>query len=218
MKIGHGVVGWDGVERRSDRYGSIHLADEPYDGKAATKTSIERLAVKDLVGKKVRLTCKVVEARKSGHLGDLTHRIFTETPEVGEVIDLGVGIFDTEAGWDGTPSFLLKPEDERDEFWMDPRKLYRLHDQTVDVFAEETSEPCHPKPNLKAANTGGICTGEPDGSIQVKAKQEGAHRILPHVEKIGDGMFMMTPPSGKTGETFKIEHDPHYRRTRFQRN
>jgi hypothetical protein len=41
---------------------------------------------------------------------------------------------------DGVPAVVLRPGDPRDELWIDPRKLYRLHDQTVELLIEETED------------------------------------------------------------------------------
>ena len=127
MKIGQGVFGWDGEERRSNRYGSFNLLHSNCKVSIPTK----------LYGKRVRITCKVLKSRKSKHIGDLFLGIGPTQPEVGEVIELGVGVLHTEpCDWDerGNPTIILKPEDGRRELWIDPRKLYRLHDQTVEVF------------------------------------------------------------------------------------
>lgn len=54
---------------------------------------------------------------------------------MGEIVDLGVGeIFVTSQDWGaGKVGIGIKPADGRETDWLDPRKLYRLHDQTVEV-------------------------------------------------------------------------------------
>lgn len=215
MKIGHGVFGWDGFERRSNRYGAIHLSDTPYgEGPAACKVMHDKAALKKLSGKRVRITAKVIENRKSGHLGDASLKIVPSQPDVGEEIDLGVGEFEVTVGYDGSPDILLKPSDGRDEFWMDPRKFYRLHDQTVDVFAEETTDAFSPVPDVKIPDENVAIVVE-DG-FQVKSKGRGAHRIAPNIERLGepgDGLFMLTPlgSDATPGTKFKVTPEPRNR-------
>lgn len=206
MKIAHGVFTWDGQERRSDRYGAIHLANRPYDGTGGiTKVHHEIEQLSKLRGKRVHVTCVVLESRKSGHVGDLSHQIFPTQPEVGETIDLGVGYLFLEEGYDGTPDICLHPEDGRKVFWMDPHKLYRLHDQTVDIFIEKTSEECSPRPMLTTVDTSAVDVG--DGSYQVKHAKEG-DRILPSVTRLGDGAFLLESSPGR-GERLEVQKVPH---------
>lgn len=50
--------------------------------------------------------------------------------------------------WDSsvTTSVGLEPEDDRPTLWLDPRALYRLHDQTVDLFVTDGGdEPWRPE-------------------------------------------------------------------------
>ena len=156
QQLGHGIFSWSGDERRSDRYGSFILLDAPY-GKAACLVPTYNLDLaQKLEGKRVRIVVKVIEPRMSGHAGDLFLGIFPSTPEAGEMVVLGVGIFSVQP--DGQDeqinSTVLAPGDGREVFWIDPRKLYRLHDQTVDVWVEETTEAVSPAPNLKAGESG----------------------------------------------------------------
>jgi hypothetical protein len=55
---------------------------------------------------------------------------------------------------------VLAPSDGRETFWMDPRKLYRLHDQTVDVLVEETADEFTVAPDLKASEPGVVIVDE----------------------------------------------------------
>lgn len=191
MKIGSGIFGWSSYERQSDRYGSFGLGSEPFDKPACIEPQLDLKALQGLQGKRVKVTVKVIETRSSGHAGDRSHGIFPVTPELGETIELGVGRLDIEPNqYADVTGIVLRPEDGREVFWIDPYKLYRLHDQTVEVFAEETTEPCHSAPVLGQASEEAINNG--DGSYQVKTRRS-AVRVLPNFERIGDGLFSMSP-------------------------
>jgi hypothetical protein len=83
----------------------------------------------------------VVETRQSGHLGDWFHGIGPTTPEQGEIILLGEGAFFSEKSEDlGCLQVGLRPADKRQEFWLDPKALYRAHDQTVELYFEEEAQ------------------------------------------------------------------------------
>jgi len=216
-KLGHGVFTWDGSERRSDRYGSFNLCAEPYSGAPVAKPSYDTALADKLEDKRVRLVARVVSTRKSGHIGDLFHGFHPSTPEVGEEVDLGVGIFHSEpCDYDkGVTSTSLIPGEPptRETFWLDPRKLYRLHDQTVDVFVEETTAEFSPEPEFKKADEGMTANG--DGSLQTKhVKLSGRVRLKPKIERLGEGLLQMTfPGSFKAGE--RIEYDLEGNPTRY---
>ena len=199
-KLGHGVFAWNGEERRSDRYGAFVMSDSPYASKPAAKAKTNQTLLNSLVGKRVRLVAKVIENRESGHLGDLFHKISPTKPEVGEEIDLGVGTLLTEPSWEeGTPCIILKPGDGRPTLWLDPRKLYRLHDQTVDLYVEETTDPFSEAPDLTLKEDPGVLdSGESDRSLQVKQVPLPT-KVAPVFEEVGDGMFIMdwTPKKGR---------------------
>ncbi len=133
-RVGHGVLTWDGEERRSDRYGAICLMAETFEGQPiVTGRSLDVARLEGLEGQRVKVWAKVVESRKSGHVGDDFLKVYPSQPEVGEVIELGVGILALPmVPWNGQPAVALLPGDGRKKFWMDPRALYRGHDQTVD--------------------------------------------------------------------------------------
>jgi len=191
-----GIFGWEGAERRSNRYGAIHMCSEPYEGPARALAT-HRGCLMTLLGKRVHLTVKVIESRKSTHLGDQGLRIFPIQPETGETVDLGVGYLGVEPGWDGTNDIVLRPEDGRTVFWLDPHKMYRLHDQTVEVYIEETTAPCSPAPEIEAS-TEQEAFDNGEGSFQLKNVAAGEEiRILPHVEDLGGGMFSFSLQPGK---------------------
>jgi len=212
IKLAHGVFTWSGSERRSDRYGSFNLLAEPFEGAEVTEVTYDRELAKKLEDKRVRILVRVLATRKSKHIGDLFLGIKPSTPEVGEEVDLGVGIFHTEpCEYDSKvlSTFLVPGEPpSRDTFWFNPRKLYRLHDQTVDVFIEETTEEFTPAPNLKQETDEGLIASG-DGSFQSKGVElSGRTRIKPRVEPIGDGMFVMTQPGAfKQGERVDFDQE-----------
>jgi hypothetical protein len=121
--LGEGVLNWSRSERITDRYGAIHLAATPMDGPYATWENAP-------AGQQGSLTAHVTETRPSGHIGDLFRGIGPSTPEVGEAVTLGTGTLFTETD-DSVPSIGVRPDDGRETDWMDPRALYRVHNQTV---------------------------------------------------------------------------------------
>lgn len=216
IKIGTGVLSWDGSERRTDRYGAIVLDHGTYPGERVCEARLDLPALEALLHKRVRLVAVVLAARPSGHIGDLSHGIFPSQPDVGERVELGVGELDFETLEWSPPviAIALEPRDKRDvltreTFWMDPRKLYRLHDQTVELFAEETSDPLHAAPNLKKAKAGAVGAVEEEGSIQLKGIDPHTEKIrtVPAVVPLGDGAFVVSGPEIKPGKRVNITVD-----------
>lgn len=96
------------------------------------------------------LVAEITEARESYHIGDMFHGFYPETPEVGERVELGYGMLFVEEAYReaGLPRYAvgLQPvealgarefEGERigpDVFWLNPRRLYRCHAQTVNLY------------------------------------------------------------------------------------
>lgn len=151
--IGRGIFQWDSKERRSDRYGTFALVSHDDDsettrnGKKITFSDftaddpaafLDDKALSDWLGKSVSIALRVVETRQSRHIGDLFRGIAPTTPEVGEIIDLGSGVLFTEpSGWAvGDVLLGMRLDDGRDTDWMNPAKMYRAHDQTVEVHVE----------------------------------------------------------------------------------
>jgi hypothetical protein len=137
--IGEGVLSWHPGERISDRYGTVFLMT----GGDSLHEPAGYVPVPDdaPVGLPGRLVAEVQATRKSTHVGDLFRGLWPETPEVGERIVLGEGrlfcqTVDREEGIEAvgcTP----EPEDLRDRDWLDPRALYRAHEQTVRLVFED---------------------------------------------------------------------------------
>jgi hypothetical protein len=133
-----GIFTWDGIERRSDRYGAVNISATDFDSTARVERKFDIDGLRQLVGKRVSIKARVLAVRDSGHLGDLFRGIFPSRPDVGEVIDLGQGTLALEAcSWDEFPAIALKPPDGRQHDWYAPHKLYRLHDQTVELMVSE---------------------------------------------------------------------------------
>lgn len=126
VELGQGQLWWPRFERQTDRYGTIFLCTGPDGADYVTFESAP-------VGSRGRLVAVVLETRPSVHCGDLTRGLAPMTPAVGEEITLGAGTVFTEADPDtGLPTAVgLVPDDGRDEDWLDPRALYRCHNQTV---------------------------------------------------------------------------------------
>ena len=128
-----GVFGWPAGERRSDRYGMIMISEAPYDGPAQDNLySFQPNDLIPLVGKKVSISARVIVTRESKHIGDMFRGIFPATPKLGQTFNLGTGkLFCDDS--DDMFRFGIEPDDGRANDWFDPKKLYKLHDQTVEL-------------------------------------------------------------------------------------
>ncbi len=191
-KLGFGVFTWDGEERRNHRYGCFVLLNTNYDGDVKADCFVDYSVLQKFLTKKVRLLAKVTESRKSSHVGDLFLKVFPTQPDVGEIVDLGIGYLSHGSlpDWATTPPLGLKPNDKRMQLWMDPRKLYRLHDQTVEIYVQETQDECSPVPtgfDLDEKGTEDLG----DGSFQSKNVDIHNLKVPPTIEKVGDGMFIL---------------------------
>lgn len=136
--LSEGTLNWSRYERIGDRYGAIHIE---------TGNEIYANFADAPLGTVGTLIAEVVEARKSGHIGDMFHGFSPETPDVGERIVLGTGtLFAEELDDYDITAIGVRPLTETrdwngasggpDTFWMDPRALYRAHEQTVRLVFE----------------------------------------------------------------------------------
>jgi hypothetical protein len=123
-ELGTGVLDWEREERISDRYGLVELFLRP-----GELVKLNRVT-EQLHGK---LFAIVREVRESHHIGDLFHGVGPTVPEVGERVELGTGAIFFEDDAVG-----LVPDDYRTTLWLDIRGLYRLHNQTVTLYFEES--------------------------------------------------------------------------------
>lgn len=125
--IGTGRLNWPREERVCDRYGCVVLG--PDVDAAASRLPLD--LPED--GGKGQIVAEVLATRQSTHIGDLFHGLRPETPNVGEMIVLGEGhAFHKADEWG--EAIGLKPLAPRETFWLDPKSLYRCHDQTVNLY------------------------------------------------------------------------------------
>lgn len=199
--IASGIFMWSASERRGRRYGYIYNADTNYnsDVKVEPKTLVDVMS--KFEGKRVRFIAKVIENRQSGHAGDLFcyPRMFPVMPEAGEEIVVGIGTFsttsdpDTVAGSADNIAFGVIPSDGRDYFWIDPRVIYRLHDQTVELYVEETTEADLPLSDVVDEAVEGKVISNGDGSFQVVGKKIPKEmKLAKKLTRLGEGCFMLS--------------------------
>jgi hypothetical protein len=207
--IGYGVFTWGSPERQTGRYGFVYPDKSDFEDTMSLEPRLDVKACRRLQDKHVKLICVVRETRPSGHAGDRFLRIFpNKLPlvTVGEEVMVGIGnFFATNCDW--APHKIqigLKPTIDRDENWLDARILYRLHDQTVDFYVEETDEPDHPDPQLKPEREEGAI-GNGDGTLQIRTKRPLTEVRLNRIENLGGGVFSVTPPSGKEDEFQELQ-------------
>ena len=211
MKIGQGIFMWSAPERRLGRYGVCWMADETFDSQVKIKPEFDYDAAVALTGQNVKLFCKVLESRVSGHAGDKLLGINPSRPEVDEVVELGVGPCYLEADEYAPGGFAIgiRPTSDRPKYWIDPRKFYRLHDQMVELFVEPSDEPetRDPTPFLKQVSAEGVAISNGDGTFQIygaMTKNENGLTLKPIIQKISEeedgGCFMITRPHGNDNE------------------
>lgn len=198
-KIGSGIFSWCSSERRSRRYGTLWLTGSNYENSEHANVEWLKETAMAFVGKRVSIYAVVVKSRVSGHAGDHSIGMSPSRPKEGEKIDLGVGRFFISE--EAFKTCGISPSDGRSEFWIDPTALYRLHDQTVEIFAEETEAQETPRPNIVAEN-GAFSNG--DGTFQVSgAEFETGVFIPPVITDLGGGAFSVTTPIGSKGSRIR---------------
>ena len=134
--LAFGVLSWFRSERVSDRYGSVSVYNEDSMGTHLIDNSKINLdEVEKFTGKKGKLICEVLDTRESTHIGDMFHGFFPKTPQVGQKFTLGEGTLFSEQ-IDDQKAVGVEPEDGRNAFWLDPKKLYNVHEQTVNLYFE----------------------------------------------------------------------------------
>jgi hypothetical protein len=228
MVVTKGIFTWNADERRSNRYGGFFLGDSNYnESRFCPDAYCDPDNLEQFQEQKVKITATVVETADSGHMGDMflflpetpDQHIKPSRPDVGEVVVVGVGTLLVRYYEEGVgkKAFFLKPSDGRNKFWIDPRVLYRLHDQTVTISIEPTEEEEFPVTDLlDKTNTDvvrKVCDDDKGTAFQIKGKQPVNLHIKPLVERLGNGVFMMRNPltnapvgtdvSKNTGEVVK---------------
>jgi hypothetical protein len=126
--LGTGILNWPSVERRSDRYGYVHLYTDVIPLDVSTQDDPTYVSLTQTQGKG-QLIARILATRQSQHIGDLFRGFFPSTPTVDEEIILGTGTVDYEGYEVG-----LRPCPHRETDWLDPRQLYRCHEQTVQLL------------------------------------------------------------------------------------
>jgi hypothetical protein len=193
---GFGIFTWGSHERVSDRYGSFVLDRTNFGGDATVTPKLDDLS--PLLGRRTKVTIRVVDTRKSGHIGDAFLGISPTTPDLGAMFEFIGNLHIGPADWGGHNQIVIAPLDGRRTFWMNPEALYQLHDQTVEVTFEETTDPC-PAPFVFGKSEKGIIDNG-DGSFQTKNVDPTKEvRLVPDIEYLGDGTFIMRPPSSVAG-------------------
>jgi hypothetical protein len=136
--LGTGVLTWNRDERISDRYGTVYLIDEGHNSNMLEPSPSIIKSVDGLVGKRGALLARIIESRKSTHIGDLFRGVGPRKRAVGVVLKLGSGELFAEPAIDGGLCVGLKPGDGRETDWLDIRALYDAHEQTVELAFDET--------------------------------------------------------------------------------
>lgn len=87
-----------------------------------------------LIGRHGELQATILEARQSPHIGDIARGIAppNEPLPVGTTLIFGAGRLFTE-NEEGFPVVGVKPLNDRENDWLDPHELYKLHNQTVEL-------------------------------------------------------------------------------------
>ena len=134
--IGTGGLNWFTNERVTDRYGTVNMMlNNTNNEQIAENACLFDDIIKQYIGKKGKLICKVLQTRQSTHIGDIIHGLYPSTPNIGDEIELGEGFLFLEySKKEDIWKVGLKPEDDRDTFWLNPKSLYKLHEQTVDLY------------------------------------------------------------------------------------
>lgn len=152
-----GQFNWNGLERRSDRYGGIMLlgAHDDWDS-PAPRVSLDPLLC--FIGQRVKITARVLETRNSYHVGDLSRGIYPTKPDIGWVVELGIGTVRDIEDVGGHDHLLFQRDGRPDNGpdWMDPAVLYKLHCQTVELTIQETDEPAQAAPPSETSEVSGF--------------------------------------------------------------
>jgi hypothetical protein len=125
--VGCGVLTWCRTERISDRYGTVWLMESD-SGEPS-----------EIVCPKGRgkLFALVIEARKSGHIGDILRGLYPSKPTNGDRFELGEGTAFLQK-MDGVICVGVKPGD-RENDWLNPECLYRCHNSLVELHWEPSA-------------------------------------------------------------------------------
>lgn len=136
MILGQGKLAWHRKERVSDEYTSVFLIDPN-----GNKISLNQKNLKKMKGEYGELRAKVVNGRKSNHIGDIVCGLVQDNiPEDGKEYILGRGtLFERTDGIRTTsnPEFTnpigVEPY-EKNGHWMRSDNLYKIHNSTVHLI------------------------------------------------------------------------------------
>jgi hypothetical protein len=141
VELGRGVLSWNSVERRTDRYGTIWLLPEGSSSLTSDQPASLVKYAREWDGEFGDIIAVVTASRESTHIGDLLRGIFPSRPEVGEIIVLGSGLLYFEPSLHGGHDVGLVPTDGRARDWLDVPALYRAHEQSVALYFHPRSVP-----------------------------------------------------------------------------
>lgn len=217
--IGSGIFTWCSSERRSGRYGTFFLTTSDFEERVQRDVHLDVAALRALEGLNVRIALRILESRPSGHIGDQFLRVFPGAPPPeGSLVELAVGrLLVADHSYHAVrhhPTQLgigTVPSDGRSELWLDPRLLYLLHDQTVELLIEETGDPeSAPSPLLDQPVKDGVMMAADGETMQFRGagfEHCSLVTILPDVEPVPGG-FLITPPRPEPGKRMNAVPGP----------
>lgn len=129
--LGEGVLDWPNMERVSDRYGVVDLKHEPHGDTCVIFDDVTAPTHGTLVAVVLDVLDEWAYEDRNG-IGALYQR-----PAANEAITLGTGTLFTEefdSMHGDRPGRILigvRPDDGRDERWLNPAELSRVHNQRV---------------------------------------------------------------------------------------
>ncbi|MCK2243687.1 MULTISPECIES: hypothetical protein [unclassified Crossiella] len=132
--VGTGVLNWNSLERHTDRYGTVHLHST---ANAPSPVSFDHAPI----GARGHLVAVILEAPPAlTHWGS-THRGEPEPVTVGTEVTLGTGTLFVESSPDGDTEIGVRPDDGREENWLDPTALIRCWEHTVRLELRPDNHP-----------------------------------------------------------------------------
>ena len=126
-----GALYWHPDERRIDRYGTVHLHRNPDTTDPEADDADWVVFDAAPVGTHGRLVAVIVGTLPAFHLGDLARGLAPDPAAVGTEITLGTGTLFVEVSRYGATEIGVRPDDGREDAWLDPAALYRCHGQYV---------------------------------------------------------------------------------------
>jgi hypothetical protein len=132
--LGSRALSWPRTERVYDRYGLVGLYDKNSKDEVISAAPVWHMeTISANIEKPGAIVAKVIQTRKSSHVGDLFRNIHPTMPAIDEEILLGEGRL-IQTVQDEVYLVGLFPDDERKTDWLNPNALYRAHEQTVELY------------------------------------------------------------------------------------